>query len=222
MTPTPTTFPQKTYLVDRLAAGEFPLWNNFVAHGYPVIAESQTMTCYPLTLPLYLVFDVNTAYNIVTVLHYILAFLFAWMYARRIGLETWPATLAALVYTYGWFAPRVNYEWSIVTGAWVPLVYWATESYLQTARRRYLLWLSAAISVQLLAGHFNIAFISNVFLVLYICLRMLFRNNIAADVLQAKRKHIAMFVGGVTIGVLIAAVQLLPTWELKQHSPERR
>ncbi|MCH8147499.1 MAG: hypothetical protein IH987_05820, partial [Planctomycetes bacterium] len=40
-------FPQKTFLVDRLRAGEFPLWNNLVGHGYPLIAESQTGALYP-------------------------------------------------------------------------------------------------------------------------------------------------------------------------------
>src|SRR5262245_7304487 len=56
-------FPQKTFLVDPFAAGEFPLWNNLVANGYPVIAESQTGACYPITLLLYSTLDLNSAHN---------------------------------------------------------------------------------------------------------------------------------------------------------------
>ena len=33
-------FPQKAYLSEHLSAGELPLWNNRVGHGYPVVGES--------------------------------------------------------------------------------------------------------------------------------------------------------------------------------------
>ena len=108
--------PQKTFYADRLQAGEFPLWNNRVGHGYPVLGESQTGACYPSYLLAYSTLDVNTAYNAVHLLHYVFAFLFTWMYARRLGLRTMAALLAGVVFTYGWFPSRCCWEWAIVTG----------------------------------------------------------------------------------------------------------
>ena len=61
-------FPQKAYLSERLAAGEVPLWNNRVGHGYPLVGESQTGLFYPFHV-LYAVLDVSTAYNAVQLGH---------------------------------------------------------------------------------------------------------------------------------------------------------
>jgi hypothetical protein len=167
-------FPQKTYLSDQLAHGHLPLWNNLSGHGYPVIAESQTGLCYPPTLLLYWLADVNTAYNANFILHYIVGFVFAWLYATRVGLSPVAAGLAALVFVYGWFPPRMHFEWSFLTGVWLPVVLWCAESFLQTQRRAYLLLLSLSMALQLLAGHFALAFITQVALVASMGLRLWF------------------------------------------------
>src|SRR5579871_4322661 len=75
-------FPQKKYYADHLHQGVIPLWNNLTWHGYPLLGESQTGVLYPFNLAFFSLFDVNAAYNAVQILHYLLAFLFAWMFAR--------------------------------------------------------------------------------------------------------------------------------------------
>ena len=90
-------FPQKQFLAEQLSRGAFPLGNPLVGHGYPLIAESQTGPFYVFNLIFYRFLDVNTAYSIVQLLHYILAFVFTWMFARRLELSYWGAGLAALV-----------------------------------------------------------------------------------------------------------------------------
>jgi len=256
----PYYFPQKTYYADRLRAGEFPLWNNLVGHGYPVIAESQTGAYYPFHLLAYSQLDVNTAYNAVQLSHYVLAFVFTWLFARRIGVSQTGSLLAALIYTYGWFPVRIGLEWAIIGGAWLPAALWAAESNLTTGRLRYAVALTLSLTMQLLAGHYNIAFITLLLSSLYVPGRLWFaRTNqpfsrdselvyrlqaahcgsnarcahsgppeggtpTAALLSEASESRLNGALAAVPVSAAVvlafglAAIQLVPTWELKQHS----
>jgi hypothetical protein len=231
------TLPQKAYFAERLRAGELPLWNNRIGFGYPLVAESQTGVFYPpnwifyraLAPPL----DLNGAFSACLVFHYVLAFLVAMLYARQMGLTRTAAGLAALVYTYAWFPPRVCLEWTIVGGAWLPLALWSAESFLQTRFWRYAFLLTATLAIQMLAGHFVLAFITQLTLAAYVPLRLWFHStdeftagrlehapaNGRSETAGTARIRAAVPLGlAVGAAFLVAAVQLFPTWELKQHS----
>lgn len=210
-------FPQKTFFVDQLRQGEFPLWNNLAGHGYPLVAESQTGVFYPPHF-LYLFLDANSAYNGVQLLHYILAFTFFWMYARTIGVSTWGSTLAATVYTYSWFPARLCLEWAIIGGAWLPLALWSVEKFFSTHHWRYLILLAISLSLQMLPGHFNLAFITLLILVPYILIRVLCSNSDAVAATTRPSIQLGLLGAAIICAFGIAAVQLLPTWELKQSS----
>jgi hypothetical protein len=212
-------YPQKSFYAERLQDGEFPLWNNRTGHGYPLVAESQTGAFYPFNVILYRAFDVNTAYNVSHLLHYVLAFTFAWMYARKLDLSPFAALLAALVYTYGWFPTRSCLEWAIVGGAYFPLALWCVESFLQTRRWRYPIGLSLALALQMLAGHFNLAFITQLVLAAYIPLRLwLAKGDLPSQTVRVRGRCATIIVASMLVGFALAAVQLLPTWELKLQS----
>lgn len=228
-------FPQKTFFSQRLADGEFPLWNNWSGHGYPLIAESQTAALYPPNLLLYSTLDVNAAYHASHLLHYVLAFLFTWLYARRFGLSDVGSLFTALVYVYAWFPPRCCLEWAIIGGTYLPLALWCVESFLQSRHWRYLIVLTLGLGLQMLAGHYNLAFVTQLTLAAYVPLRLWFAGadlpleSAAGRQKDApKRKHdgggrsrvrlAAALAVAMSCGFGVAAVQLLPTWELKQQS----
>lgn len=211
-------FPQKAYFAEQLQAGHFPLWNNRVGHGYPLVGESQTGAFYPFHV-LYALLDVNTAYNVVQLSHYVLAFLLTWLYARRIGLATVGALLAATVYVYGWFPPRICLEWAIIGGTWLPLALWSVEGYLSGRRRRFLALLTMALGLQLLAGHFHLAFITQLVVAVYVPGRLWLASRALPSETIADRTGVALrLASAVLLAFGLAAVQLLPTWELKQSS----
>ncbi len=212
-------FPQKTYYAERLQAGELPLWNNRTGSGYPLIGESQTGVFYPFHLLLYYTQGVSTAYNIEHLLHYVLAFVFTTFYACKFGLKLVPALFCGLVYTYGWFPSRCCVEWAIIGGAWLPAALWCVESFLQSRRWRYAIGLSLVLTLQMLAGHFQIAFITQLVLVGYVPLRLWFSKDESIG-FAALTVWPAVLVLSSAVGLSFAlsAVQLLPTWELKRHS----
>lgn len=220
-------FPQKAYYAERLADGELPLWNPLVGHGYPMLAESQTGVFYPFNLALYKFLDVNTAYSVSQLIHYALAFLFTWLYCRRFGLSNPASLIAGTAFTYGWFPYRIGLEWAIVTGAWLPAALWCAESFLQTRYWRWAIALAVVLAVQMLAGHFHLAFLTQLVLVLYIPGRLWFakleddvslRTNASTTPVRSDKATLGLCIAAMVCGFALAAVQLLPTWELKQHS----
>lgn len=210
-------FPQKTFYAERLQAGEFPLWHNRTGFGYPLVGESQTGVFYPFHLLFYSTLDVNPAYNANHVLHYILAYAFAALYALRFGLRLPAALFAALVYAYGWFPSRCCVEWAIIGGTWLPAALWCAESFIQSRYWRYAIGMSVVLAIQMLAGHFQIGFITQLVLIAYIPARLwLVRDEEHGD--DRKNQSLGILAAAMLLGFSLAAIQLMPTWELKQHS----
>ena len=165
--------PQKAFFAERLQAGALPLWNPLVGNGYPQLAESQTGALYPPYWPLYRWLSLNSAYNATILGHYTWAFLGCFWLARRFRLSPSAALFAALVYTYSWFPPRVSLEWAIVGGAWLPWAVGCAENWLQSGRGRWLATLAVVLALQLLAGHFLLAFLTQLTLLVFVPARLL-------------------------------------------------
>ncbi len=217
-------FPQKVIYSEALHAGELPLWNAHAGFGYPLLAESQTGIFYPPNLVLYRLLDAHSAFHVSFLLHYIAAFVFSTMAARRLGLSLLPSWLTALVYVYGWFPPRTCVEWAIIGGTWLPAALWCAESFLATRRWRYAIGLSGVLAVQLLAGHFQIAWFTLLLLAVYVPARAWIVSSgrkPMADGRWLLSQHIrstTVTYAAMLCGLGLAAVQLAPTYELKQRS----
>ena len=214
----PYFMPQKIVLADSLAAGELPLWHHLTGLGYPLHAESQAGVFYPTNQILYRCFDVNRAYSLSIILHYWLAFVFAWRFARAESLSTWPALLAALVFVYGWFPARVSLEWSIIGGVWLPLTLWQTRSLIENPNRRRFVILAVCLGTHLLAGHFALAFINQLTVVLYAWLRLWIGRHDQGTEIAPAGKAMLLPVVAIFAALALAAIQVAPTYELKQVS----
>ncbi len=207
-------FPLKAWYADRLHAGELPLWNPLIGNGMPALGESQTGVLYPFNVVLYSLLPLNAAFNASMIAHYMLAFGFTGMYLRRLGLGLAGVLLGATVFTYGWFPARVSLEWAIVSGAWMPIAFWSADRWLERADRWSWLVLVAALAMQLLAGHFHMAFITGVGLAVYVPLRVITLplNR------RAPFRRSLLLVLAPAVAASIAAAQLLPSLELKGRS----
>lgn len=209
-------FPQKVYLANALADGQIPLWNNLVNLGYPFVADSQIALWYPTTIPLYSLMPVETAFQTNIVIHYVIAFLFTWAYCRAVGVRQGGALLAALAFTYGWFPPRLSVEWAITTGCYLPGLLWCAERFLQLGEKRWIAGLATLGALQLLAGHFSLAFISHVILGIYVVCRL----TVARRPFDASSgmTAFAWLIAAQVVAFPLAGAQLAPTWELRQQS----
>ncbi len=229
----PYFFPQKQILAEAFARGEIPLWHNRTSLGYPLVAESQAGVFYPTNQVLYRLLDIHSAYHASILLHFAAAFVFAWRFCRSQQLSASSALLAAMVFVYGWFPVRVSLEWSIIGGVWFPLCLWMTQRFLQKPHRRRLACLALSLAIHLLAGHFTLAFITQL-----TCLGFAFLSsprlrpanvspgshvesppaNSALTPVLSRWRASAGVAAAIAIAVALAAVQLLPTYELRQLS----
>lgn len=206
-------FPLKQFYQQGLMEGEIRLWHPGIGNGVPVLAESQTGVFYPFHLITYRLFELNAAYNVEFLLHYVLAFLFSVWLARDLGLSRCSALLAGVVFVFGWFPPRACLEWAIITGAWLPLELLALRRWLRDRRIRWGMALSLTLGIQLLAGHFQLAFVSTLALAIWALTS--FERRQGAWVTVGRRASGALFVFA---GFGLAAIQLVPTWELRERS----
>ena len=215
----PYFFPQKQLLAEEFSAGRIPLWHDRTALGYPLLAESQAGIFYPPTQVLYRLLPVHAAFHTAFLLHYVAAFVAAWRYARSQGLRQWSALLAAMVFVYGWFPARSSLEWSIIGGVWFPLCLWQTTRLLEQPGLRRLSLLAVAFALHLLAGHFALAFITQLCcLAVPLCHVLLAGKLAAGERLRAARSGLAWCGSALLAGLLLASVQLLPTLELRMAS----
>ena len=215
----PYFFPQKQVMAEGFAHGELPLWHDRTGLGYPLHAESQAGIFYPTNQLLYRLFAVNTAYNISILLHYALAFVFAWRFCRSQALSHASALLAAMVFVYGWFPARLSLEWSIIGGVWFPCCLWLTERLVSRPGRSAGCLLSLAFGTHLLAGHFTLAFITQLCCLGFALLTAGRRTSVDDGAKSVSRVRAGMLVtGAIAVGVCLAAVQLIPTMELRQLS----
>ncbi|HWL07914.1 MAG TPA: hypothetical protein VNQ76_05900 [Planctomicrobium sp.] len=223
----PYFFPQKQLLAESLKQGEIPLWNPLVGFGYPVLGESQTAALYPPNLVLYRCFSLNTAYNISQLGHYLFAFVGTIAFTRRLGLNWNGSILAAVVFVYGWFPARICLEWAIIGGAWFVWILWGATAFLQTGQRRYWGFTALFLGLDLLAGHYNLAFITLLALIPLPWLVGQKKANasdggLARPVSPFSRRSLVGLGSAIVIGFLLAGVQLMPTWELKSLSQRQQ
>jgi len=227
----PYFFPQKQIMEESFAHGELPLWHDRTGLGYPLHAESQAGILYPTNQVLYRLLDINTAYNISIMLHYALAFVFAWRFCRCQKLSQPSSLLAAMVFVYGWFPARLSLEWSIIGGVWFPCCLWLTDRLIHRPSRVAGCVLALAFGTHLLAGHFTLAFITQLCCLGYAVLVGVTVGRVSRPVqtpdvrtgLESRPtvnglKAGSLVVAAIIAGILVAAVQLIPTLELRQMS----
>ena len=152
-------------LSEALKAGRLPVWNDLWGYGFPGIGESQMGVFYPPHLALYRMLATERAYVASLVLHTLWGGAGAWWAARRFGVSPVGAGLAAFAFSAsGFFVIHMPHPWGYTTGSWMPWAWglsWlilASEGWSHLAGRLFLL--SLVLVLQILPGHFQIAFLT--------------------------------------------------------------
>lgn len=209
----PYFFPQKQMMVEAFQRDDLPMWHDRTSLGYPLHAESQLGVFYPTNQVLYRIFGVNNGYNASILLHYIAAFVMTWRFALSQKLSFSASILAATAFVYGWFPARLSLEWSIIGGVWFPTCLWATQRLLDRPSVKRWLVLCVCFAVHLLAGHFTLAFITQLTCVGF---SLLAAPNVEGA--NSRWKMSLQVVLAIGFSILLASVQLIPTLELRQLS----
>jgi hypothetical protein len=217
-----------------LRDGRLPIWNDLWGYGFPGIGESQMGVYYPPHLVLYGLLPTEWAYVHSLLLHTLWGALGAWWAARQFGVTPMGSSLAAFAFSAsGFFVIHMPHPWGYTTGSWMPWAWGLTWSFLTSPRPNVpvkLFLLSLVLVLQMLPGHFQIAFLTQVGIILmvvwyvlepWICGERV--EDSATGIDLARRTGQALAIGGCLIAVFpLSAVQLWPTARLARLAAAQR
>ncbi|HEU5377730.1 MAG TPA: YfhO family protein [Ktedonobacteraceae bacterium] len=205
---------QRTFAQTR----QLPFWNPYFGGGQPVGADPLAALFYPPTLLVHF-FSLRNYFLLLILAHLVFAGLGTLLLARRsLKLPALPALVAAVSFMA---TPRLishlggGHVTIVQTVAWYPwlaLTCWATVH----KPRRWGAWLGICIGMTLLAGHPQMAYYG-LLMTAGLAIWLLVKQWKA----EGRRSLFAPLVGllaASTLGILLAAVHLLPLMQLTSHS----
>ena len=205
-------------------AGRLPLWNPYLFMGVPFLANSQVGFFYPFNRLLWLLFPAHRSIHLTIVGHLGLAASLGYLWARtslrqgRVG--AW--TVGAILALGGYLGSQVEHVNQLQGMAWFPLTLLLYDRAVCAGRRRGgaippSLALAVVVALILLAGHTQTAFISLVGLAIYGML-----PTPLPHLRGGLCRRVGVWMLAAVLGATLAAVQLVPTWELSRLSIRAR
>jgi hypothetical protein len=191
--------------------GNLPLWNPYIFSGMPLLGSAQGGLLFPLNW-FYLVFNAQAATNLMVIASYVVAALGAYLYARRAGASPAGSVVTSLTWQWGGFlVGQIGHINIVQTAACLPWVLWALDGYALKGRRRWGVLLAVLIALQTFAGHQQTLAYSLLLSGAYAVA--------SAYSLKESRARYLWSLAFLAAGVMLAAVQILPTFELLRNSP---
>ncbi len=230
-TPLLQFYPWRAMAFNLLRAGHLPLWNPLAGNGVPLLANYQTAVFYPPNW-LYLIIPTEYALGIVGVLHLVWAGLGMMAYLRRLGVDRLGQGVAALSFALsGYLVARFGFLSITSAVAWLPWLLWAVDGVVEQRDRpapspsssfwrpvRAFVLLAGVVAMQLLAGHAQTTFYSLAMAGAYALIRSVLVFSTLPGRAWRAIHALTLALGGVALGIALAAVQLVPTFELMQIS----
>lgn len=209
-TPIVQFYPWRNLAVSLLSQNTLPLWNPYAGSGSPLLANHQTAIFYPL-FNLYFLLPVEKALTLEVTLHLALAGIFMYFCALGFGLRDKAAILAGLAYMgNGYLVSRLHFPTMVDTLAWLPMAVLLTWELCQKPRSKTMIALGLIVAVQFLAGHAQL-WAYTLFLTF---LLVLWESTVE----KKGGRPVAYFLASLVLGILLAAVQFIPTAEFAINS----
>ncbi|HEU5090439.1 MAG TPA: hypothetical protein VFT99_23455, partial [Roseiflexaceae bacterium] len=219
-------YPYLVYSVERLRAGDFPLWNPGIFGGMPYFAANQAALLYPVNL-LTFWFGPQQYWVAAAIVRLLLAGWGMFLLARRFGASSVAAFAAGTVFMLADF----NMVWLHFAihnvAALLPLALWLIHRMLQASRPVRSLAssdmpvLALVIAAQMFGGHPEMSLF---FLVMCAVFALAFVPKSATTGMGRKAQvrsaagALARVGAGITLGLLLSAVQWVPTLALLHSS----
>jgi hypothetical protein len=205
-------YPQRVIAGEIVRSGSLPLWNPYFLSGTPFLAtEPLAGLFYPPTVIYYLI-DPLRAFGVSAALHLFLAGLFMYLYLRSVSLDRASALFGAVSFELsGYFLVNLMWLSRIETASWAPLLFFSFEKYWREKRIAYALLLALALGMSVLAGTPPVVVFVMLALGLYVVARVL--AGVRGQGWKGATLGLAVVTAAVCLGTMMAAVQLLPTYE---------
>jgi hypothetical protein len=215
-------YPLRLLAAEQWKSGQVPLWNPYILSGSPLLADAQIGVLQPLNAIFLLPIPPYRALSLFVALNLSLAATFTYILARSLGIGRVGATIGGLSFGFGGFLMAQITNLNVMTGAvWLPLVLAAFAWALRTRRPAAALLAGLPLALHILAAQPQIAFYTVLLLVgyaLYQTLRIARRPSPGTHRLREGVIVWGLLFLGFSSGLMLAAPQFLPTWELQRLS----
>jgi hypothetical protein len=219
-------FPYRFSLGNALQSGHLPLWVREIYGGFPLLARAEAGVCYPFNIVLFGLFSPYFALNFTILFTIVTAGIGMYLYTREIGSSNLAGIVGGIAFCFSGYLLSHLKHLSIANGAcWLPLGLTLLERAIRRNQSRFLLWFAVVFGLQHLAGNAQTAYYSGVFYLFYFAFRFLNQqremraasqtsraSRPVLDVLRSKLTWV--FAGMLVLGSLLAAIQLIPTYEM--------
>ncbi len=169
--PVDSIMPTRAESRSRILKGDYPMWAPESMGGGPLGTVPNWSMLSPLELP-YLVFPLWYAPALVKLLEMVVAVLFMYLFARRIGLGRLPASVGGLIYAFSGFQVVWTFWPQSIIGALIPALFWALERGLQRGNVRSMLPVSVVVAIMMLEGFPPVLLYAGVAAGLYVLVRV--------------------------------------------------
>ena len=203
-----------------IRSGRIPYWNELWGYGFPGVGESQMGVFYPPHWLIYGLMTPEAGYTASLVLHTLFGGLGAYYAARRFGASEAGSALGGFAWsTCGFYLIHLSHQWGYTTGCWMPWAWglaWSIASKKGGAREGFLL--AGVLAVQLLPGHFQLAFCTQVGVL------VLLGVNGFEGWLKGEwgGRRVLIILAGMLGAFVLAGVQVWPTYRLARLAGARR
>ncbi len=202
--------PLRVAAANIIRSGYVPLWDPFIFCGLPLHGAAQAGILFPLNW-FYLIASAPVATNLMMLSTYAVAAVGAYAYARRAGADIAGSIATSLIWQWSAFmVEQIGHTNILHTAALMPWTLWATDGYLANEKRRRAVLLIVLIALQVFAGHQQTLFYS---LLLTAAYALVMSRSFG----KARRTYFG-FAAFIFAGLALAAVQILPTFELLRNS----
>jgi hypothetical protein len=185
------------------------LWTPELFSGFPALADPQTLYWYP---PALVLSRLPHSWNAFVLSAYVLASCFTYGYVGLLTGSRRAAFAAGCVYGLsGFFLSHLGHTNVIHSAAWMPLLLWALEELRRQVRPGWVVAAAVAVAGGALAGHPQFA-------VYAVGLGGVYVLALARRAPAGTAPFAGAALAAIGLGLGLAAIQLLPTLELKGES----
>jgi hypothetical protein len=204
-------YPMAHFKYQSVRAGVIPLWNPYPFSGMPFLGDPQSAMFYP---PGWIFFAIppETAILLFVVLHFFLSGVTGYYFLRALGLSPPACLCGGAFYAFSGFAVLHAIHLGILAAySLIPLGLLLTQRLTEKPCARAVALLGLFTGIHILAGAYQMTFF-----MLLIC-ALLMSGQLKRQ--RESLKPAGFFILAVLLGILLSAVQLMPTGEFLGLAP---
>ncbi|MCX6784081.1 MAG: hypothetical protein NT141_03355 [candidate division WWE3 bacterium] len=214
----------QNYIVyrDSIKQGLIPLWNNHVLTGVPALGNPLTALHYPFA-SLFLILEPYTAFNILLLIHFILAGVGAFLLAKKLKISSGAAICTAVVFMFNeWTISKLGtnaYIGYIFAYSWLPWCFLFILEALQNINclRKSVIYamLSGWVASNIINFQPNVFVYSSLAIVIIVITYLVYiflkdRKNIVLVILTIAIVAVSIFMSN--------AIEIWPSYKLKSFT----